>query len=405
MGSKSYVNRLKILTDILEAWENNEEVKIIRVNSQNQKVTNKTSRKIRNTNNNIGVENDDDNDDNNEAIGGANNIHDNGDNEDESNDSDSNDDLDNDFNELIKLAETSESNLAEDTFRFENNEDSNTEDLQGFQSTVGINSDRSTFDVNNNDNNEQITACTKELQQSNQNNCRQANMGSPKLTLHAAPKEKQNLMTSDKSSGNKSNIYVHAHASTSTVSESITNTGVDSLLNVIVQPAIKRRGRPRGTDKTVIGLQKKKKPRNEKSIIPFNQKEINDQRKIILKWFLIADETIKKVLNNKQKLCDSDVTIDYKDLTFAILDDTNVNLSIIKPYFTNQGWNKIIKICESKKLQEWECKYCKFNLNKTLEDDGMEKDKKFKISVGCDYCLEWYHLKCAGLERKPKKKL
>ncbi|XP_044597192.1 myb-like protein D [Cotesia glomerata] len=175
VGSKSYVNRLKILTDIQEAWQNNEEVEIIRLNSQNQKVTNKTSRKIRNTNNNISVENDDDNDDNNEAVGDANNIHDNGDNEDENNDSDSNDDLDNDFNELIKFAETSESNLAEDTFRFENNEDSNTEDLQGFQSTVGINSDRSTFDVNNN---EQITACTKELQQSNQNNCRQANIGS-----------------------------------------------------------------------------------------------------------------------------------------------------------------------------------------------------------------------------------
>lgn len=36
------------------------------------------------------------------------------------------------------------------------------------------------------------------------------------------------------------------------------------LSNIVVQPAIKRKGRPKGTDNTVIGLPKKTKRNNKK---------------------------------------------------------------------------------------------------------------------------------------------
>ena len=63
-------------------------------------------------------------------------------------------------------------------------------------------------------------------------------------------------------------------------------------------------------------------------------------------------------------------------------------------------------VCK-KKLQEWKCHFCQLDLNTTINSDGDEvkSNKKFKISIGCDYCLEWYHLKCAELRRRPKGKL
>ncbi|CAG5075431.1 Protein of unknown function, partial [Cotesia congregata] len=62
------------------------------------------------------------------------------------------------------------------------------------------------------------------------------------------------------------------------------------LSNVIVQPALKRRGRPRGTDQTVIGL--KKIIKDKKSLkMPFINKSTEDKRKIILQW-LVKEEVI-----------------------------------------------------------------------------------------------------------------
>lgn len=53
------------------------------------------------------------------------------------------------------------------------------------------------------------------------------------------------------------------------------------LYGVIVQPALKRRGRPRGTDQTVIWL-KKQIIKDYKTIgIPFINKSLEDKRKII----------------------------------------------------------------------------------------------------------------------------
>lgn len=81
---------------------------------------------------------------------------------------------------------------------------------------------------------------------------------------------------------------------------------------------------------------------------------------------------------------------------------------MIKPYFENKAWKKIKTILEQKKLDEWECKKCNLNLDKTVDDSddlNDKKNEKRKISIGCDYCLEWFHLKCAALKKMPRSKL
>lgn len=122
---------------------------------------------------------------------------------------------------------------------------------------------------------------------------------------------------------------------------------------------------------------------------------------------MIEKKIIKDVLDGKRYINDSDIKIDFENLTFAIIDDTNVNLPIIKKYFAHKGWKKMMTMCDEKRLQEWSCNCCKLDLNKTVENDTDEvkKIKKFKVSIGCDYCLEWYHLECVQLKNKPKGKL
>lgn len=64
---------------------------------------------------------------------------------------------------------------------------------------------------------------------------------------------------------------------------------------------------------------------------------------------------------------------------------------------------KLKKKCFNKKnLDAWECKYYNLDLDKIIDENELNGQNKLKISVGCDYCLELYHLKCTGLLKKPR---
>ncbi|XP_057335124.1 protein PFC0760c-like [Microplitis mediator] len=169
--------------------------------------------------------------------------------------------------------------------------------------------------------------------------------------------------------------------SMSTSSEKRNKSDINILSNVIVKPALRRRGRPRGTDK----------------------KSTEQKIKIMLKW-IVQDVDISKVVKSKILIEESDIKMNKENTTFAIIDDT-IKIELIKPYFKKEAWKKLKKVIEEKKIDEWECRKCKLNLNKTLEEIHNKKQNKKKISIGCDYCLEWFHLKCAGLIKMPKSKL
>ncbi|KAF2896485.1 hypothetical protein ILUMI_09688 [Ignelater luminosus] len=61
---------------------------------------------------------------------------------------------------------------------------------------------------------------------------------------------------------------------------------IRSLSNIIVKPALKRRGRPKGIDSTVIGLTKKVKDNKQRKKIPFTEKSVEEKMKIMLKWIV-----------------------------------------------------------------------------------------------------------------------
>lgn len=164
-----------------------------------------------------------------------------------------------------------------------------------------------------------------------------------------------------------------------------------ALEKIIVQPAMKQRGRPKGSKLTAIGL-----PSKKNTIKPFKDKPINDKLIIMLNWF-VDDKTAKKSLKSNYCIEESEVEAIPSNIPSAILDN-KVKINLIKKFFTSDAWKLVEEICKVKKQSnDWESPTCKKSL-----DTIVDEESQFKKSVGCDYCLEWYHLKCTGLKQYPR---
>jgi hypothetical protein len=82
-------------------------------------------------------------------------------------------------------------------------------------------------------------------------------------------------------------------------------------------------------------------------------------------------------------------TLPTNHINYKLLDE-NVNWNRNKKYFTDESWQFINSLILQKKEQfEWECITC----------DNTSLDLQ---SVACGGCLEWQHMKCAGLKSVPK---
>jgi hypothetical protein len=56
---------------------------------------------------------------------------------------------------------------------------------------------------------------------------------------------------------------------------------------------------------------------------------------------------------------------------------------------TSDGFNQLLSIMSSiNDTKAWTCKICDEKLEETVID--------------CDYCNEWFHLKCIGIKSEPK---
>ena len=71
--------------------------------------------------------------------------------------------------------------------------------------------------------------------------------------------------------------------------------------------------------------------------------------------------------------------------------DDEVDIARVKRFFKPAGWMAVQKIVQDLTQEEWTC-------------EVSADDISLGMSVGCDVCLSWLHLKCAGLTAAPKKK-
>ncbi len=97
-----------------------------------------------------------------------------------------------------------------------------------------------------------------------------------------------------------------------------------------------------------------------------------------------------------QQALENDYLIKRKDLECRVeklpkkLLDENVNMARVKKYLTISAWTQLIQMKEKLQKQDWDCKIC----HQTLHGN----------SLGCDVCLEWFHLACLGKQNFPKTK-
>ena len=161
---------------------------------------------------------------------------------------------------------------------------------------------------------------------------------------------------------------------------------IHPLENATFAPVPKKRGRPKGSVTTAIGLPRSKRQKfdNEQKI-PFHKKPTKTREVIMLKWFLDND-TVDTVLQGIRAQ-ESDVETVPENLPSSIM-DKNIDINLIRKFFDNDAWTLLLSVLEVRKNLPWLCSICNADLSQVR-------------SVGCDSCLSWLHYSCAGIKKEP----
>ncbi|KAH0567927.1 hypothetical protein KQX54_016253 [Cotesia glomerata] len=291
VGTKLFLKRFEVLVNLVESWQNNQEVVIIKESNKNKQTIHLDSSE---PNSPDVTESDSDNQ-----------MEDDRDLKDSSIDENLNNSINSDRNEDSDLQETfndenphSPNIIVHENPREEKNDliNSDSNDDGHLQDTFNDKDpDSPNIIIHDTPRTEQISFTSSDS--SDDNDARQIKKRRTRNALSDSSDDNNDRAILSQSTGLKENEKYMPNVSTP-----IEPTKKLSILsNVIVQPALKRRGRPRGTDQTVIGL--KKIIKDKKSLkTPFINKSTEDKRKIILQW-LVKEEVITEIFNNKKKIC------------------------------------------------------------------------------------------------------
>ena len=111
---------------------------------------------------------------------------------------------------------------------------------------------------------------------------------------------------------------------------------------------------------------------------------------VMLSWFVDA-EKVRTVTHNNVLIEEEDVEVRPECIPTKCLDE-NVCMGKVRKYFTTGAWELVENVMERMRTKVvWLCSSCSSPLD-TSE------------SIVCESCLDWFHLKCVGLKRPPKRK-
>ncbi|CAN8031315.1 unnamed protein product [Ixodes persulcatus] len=153
-------------------------------------------------------------------------------------------------------------------------------------------------------------------------------------------------------------------------------------LKVLIK--MKQRGRPKGAEKTVIGLPRQ---RQELQKPPTKLRPFRDvppkAKNLRLLCCLIPQRTRTEVLQGKMLLNEDQVETIPSRIPETVLDE-DVNLRSVQKYFTEDGWAAVLAAVKmKKKSRKWRCNEWR---------DLFKKDP----SMVCDLCLRWFHQVCTA---------
>ncbi|XP_029346504.1 uncharacterized protein LOC115034281 [Acyrthosiphon pisum] len=153
-------------------------------------------------------------------------------------------------------------------------------------------------------------------------------------------------------------------------------------------PRVPKRGRPKGKDKTVIGVPKKRKLTSK--LLPFEELPVDIRHYEMLRWF-VDDGIAKSAVYENKSVHEEYVEIVPERVSNVIMDKA-IAIDEIKCYLTEESWLVIQQVIKMKKLTPtWICPIC-------------AKDAATK-SICCNRCLEWSHFICVRVNANFKSKL
>ncbi|XP_041459223.1 transcription initiation factor TFIID subunit 3-like [Lytechinus variegatus] len=160
----------------------------------------------------------------------------------------------------------------------------------------------------------------------------------------------------------------------------------DDLKGLRLPPKMKKRGRPKGQECTVVGLPKRKK----RQTIPFSRLHPCEKDQAVVSW-LVGEELAKRSILRGYMIEEVDVEVRPEKLPSRILDE-QVDVNRMRKYFTKDAWSLVQDVVAAKRNDpRWTCPICNLDL------DDIDSP-----TLGCDACLEWFHLKCLGKASQPK---
>lgn len=177
---------------------------------------------------------------------------------------------------------------------------------------------------------------------------------------------------------------------------------------------MRKRGRPKGADKTVIGLPRKKSRGNKPVSFLYKsakQKELGLSVKllivcepalkinnyflfvVILTWFV--DTQIAKEATDGTRIIDEEDIEMRPEMISSSCTDENVCLDMCRKYCTREAWGAIKSVVSViRDNPTWYCGRCTLEI---IDDE--------QCSIVCDSCLVWYHFACVGLKKSPKSRI
>ena len=161
-----------------------------------------------------------------------------------------------------------------------------------------------------------------------------------------------------------------------------------SLKDIILPPKMRKKGRPKGAEMTVIGLPKKKK-RGNPSALSFHKLDPRTKDKLFL-------TELTNPLEAQLALDDTKLLGSAELKPFAMLSDMlrdeNFDIMRVEKYFSNEGWMTFLESLERKSSCKWVCSVCTKVITSNTD------------SLICERCLLWCHLPYGKLKKPPKAK-
>ena len=123
------------------------------------------------------------------------------------------------------------------------------------------------------------------------------------------------------------------------------------LSDITMPPRIRKKGRLKGSELTVIGLQKKRARNTQK---PFNDLSTEEKKTRLCYAGLFPRTRTKTAWNcHTLLLTMSDITRSLSTVHFAA---TEQDLETVKCYFESKAWKKVHSIIKGAKKRDWTCR-------------------------------------------------